>query len=182
MHSLPRKKIAQHIGVLLQNTEDRFPQTVLEYCLHGRYPHLSYFGYESKNDRELVLNALTTMELEAFIHRNILSLSGGERRRLSIATLIAQSPTLYLLDEPTNHLDLHYQMKTLQYFQNLARTQSISVCLTLHDINLAAQFCDHLLLLAENPSVGKTETLLTEENLSRLYQVPLTKRLGFYPY
>lgn len=183
LKNFTRKEIAKNIGLLLQNTEDRFPQTVLEYCQNGRYPHLSYMGLPSKTDRDFIHHALKMMELEHLSNQNIQTLSGGERRRLSIATLLVQSPCIYLLDEPTNHLDLRHQIQTLQFFHHLARTQSISICIALHDINLAAEFCDHVLLLnADAPLVGKTNLLLSEENLSRLYRQPLIKRLGFYPY
>ena len=181
---LSRKTIARHIGILFQQCHDLFPQTVYEFCRSGRYPYLNYFGWENEKDTDIVHQALETMELTELKHKNIQHLSGGERRRLSIATLIAQTPTLYLLDEPTNHLDLRHQVKTLTYFRSIANSQSISAFISLHDINLAAQFCDRILMLTGDGRfiLGQTKNMLTEENLSFLYQQPLTKRMGFYPY
>jgi iron complex transport system ATP-binding protein len=172
---LSRKEIARNIGILLQETQDFFPQTVFEFCSNGRYPHTSYFPWKNAQDKQMITQALYTMELENFAYRKVKTLSGGERRRLSIAALLTQTPQLYLLDEPTNHLDLHYQIKILNHFKQLAKKNSISVIQSLHDVNLAARFCEKVLLLFDDGEVlmGSKENILTTENLSRLYQHPL---------
>lgn len=176
LSSTPIKEMAQIVGILFQESRDVFPLTVSEYCSSGRYPHLNYLGWETTEDRHILQQALIDMELTALSTQNILTLSGGERRRLSIATLLAQSPQLYLLDEPTNHLDLRYQIKILNHFQKLAQSKSVSIIMSLHDINLAAHYCDRILLLLGNGQYlsGTTKNMLNEENLSYLYQHPIT--------
>lgn len=175
LDNLSIKSVAQQRGILFQDFHETFPQTVWEYCLGARFPHLPYFKKEDVQDTQIVMSALQTMELDEYIYRNITQLSGGEKRRLAIATLLAQTPDIYLLDEPTNHLDVRHQMKALKHFQHLAETKSAAVMMSLHDVNIAQQFCDHILLLFANGSAmqGPSHELLTTENLTRLYGHPM---------
>lgn len=174
---LPRKLIAQYIGILLQDFNPLFPQTIWDYCLAGRYPHLNYLKKESQVDKEITLAALQAMQLEHAKERVITQLSGGEKRRLAIASLLTQNPAIYLLDEPTNHLDISQQILVLNHFQQLVRNKPVSVIMALHDINLAHQFCDSILMLLPNGKVlhGATENMLTSNLLSELYQHPMDK-------
>jgi iron complex transport system ATP-binding protein len=117
------------------------------------------------------------MELHELKNKKMPYLSGGEKQRAKIATLLIQNPQIYLLDEPTNHLDLHYQVKILKHFAYLKTSQQKSIVMTLHDINLAAQYCDQILMLFPNGKTlyGKSEEILCEENLSLLYGHPIHK-------
>jgi iron complex transport system ATP-binding protein len=170
LFSLSRKNIAQKLGILFQESHDHFPQTVWEVCFSGRYPHES-----SKQDQDITEQALFDMDLQKKSNQLIHTLSGGERKRLSIATLLTQTPHIYLLDEPTNHLDLHYQVKILNHFKNLARNKSASILMSLHDINLAAHYCQKVLLLFGDGTylAGPTHSLLKNPYLSQLYQHPI---------
>jgi iron complex transport system ATP-binding protein len=172
---LKPKVIAQTLGILFQDTSATFSQTVLEFCLTGRHPHLSHLGFESAADKELALAALTLMDLDKKLPQKVQTLSGGERRRLAIATLLTQTPQIYLLDEPMNHLDIRHQMQILQHFKNLAASQAATVMMSLHDMNIAQHFCTHVLLLfGDSTSLyGTPKDILTAENLSRLYQYPV---------
>lgn len=167
---LSKKNIAQQLGILLQDTMTFFPQTVFEFCLSGRFPHLNFFAWENAQDKEIVLRALTEMELDNKLTQKVHTLSGGERRRLAIATLLTQAPQVYLLDEPTNHLDLRQQLKVLQHLQKLT-FDNAAVMMSLHEPQIAARFCSHVLLLFEQTEVlfGPTHHILTRENLARLY-------------
>jgi iron complex transport system ATP-binding protein len=173
--TLSEKEIAQKLGVLFQDTPNYFSTTVFECCLTGRHPHLSFLGWENENDKSIVKNALQVMELENQAHQKIHTLSGGERRRLAIATLLAQMPQIYLLDEPLNHLDIRHQILVLNHFQKLTLSTNISTVLTLHDINLAQRYCTHILLLYADGKIlqGPTAQILTTANLTQLYQHPL---------
>lgn len=166
---LSRKDIAQRVGILFQQTNTIFTQHVKDYCLAGRFPHP-----RSQQDHDIMLAALTQVELSDRAHDCITTLSGGEKKRLAIAKLLTQSPTIYLLDEPTNHLDVRYQVKLLQHFRTLASQQNI-VIMALHDINQVQQYCDHVLLLLPDGQVkfGPTKTTIDCESLSALYQHPI---------
>ncbi|MDY6978535.1 MAG: ABC transporter ATP-binding protein [Pseudomonadota bacterium] len=171
IHRIARKQFARQVGLLLQTNEEAFPGTALETVLTGRHPHLKAWQWESGQDLALAREALQQVDLSGFEQRNLLTLSGGERRRLYIATLLAQQPQLYLLDEPANHLDLRHQHQLLGLLQQLCITQNKTVIMVLHDPNLAARYCDHVLLLHEDGNVegGPAEELMTAERLSRLY-------------
>lgn len=177
MHTLCRKQIAKQVGILFQDVNVSFPQTVFDYCLASRFPHLPYFKRENDADKQLVMHALETMSLLDRSQTLMEHLSGGEKRRASLAAIFAQNPAIYLLDEPTNHLDLRFQMQTMKHIRSLATNQSASVLMSLHDVNLAQQFCDHILLLFDEGEImqGTTKDLLTEKNLTRLYQQPLQR-------
>lgn len=170
---LSRKEIAQQLSLLLQHQEDHFPGTVLESVLIGRHPHLKSWQWESENDINLALETLTLVGLENFSERSILTLSGGERQRVALATLLVQQTKIRLLDEPVNHLDIHHQhevMKTLT-----SNNKDITNVFVLHDVNLAARYCDHALLIYNGGTTrqGRCDEVLTADNLSELYQHPL---------
>ncbi len=177
---LSRKHIAQHIGLLLQHHEDSFPASVLETVISGRHPHISQWRWENETDHEIALQALQSVALQDLAARPVNQLSGGERQRVAIAGLLTQKPDIYLLDEPNSHLDLNYQIQILNHFSQLAREQHNTIIMSLHDINLAARYCDHLLLLLGDGEClqGSTNTLLNTENLQRLFQHPLQEING----
>jgi iron complex transport system ATP-binding protein len=174
--SLPRRRVAQRLGLLMQQPEDSLPATVLETALIGRHPHLDFWRWESHADVAIARRALKNVGLEGLEQRVQTALSGGERRRLDIATVLVQDPQLFLLDEAAHQLDLQHQMALLGQLKRLAETQGRAVLMSLHDINLAARFCDSILML-----FGGGETLLdaadkalSAENLTRLYHTPVT--------
>ncbi|MDH5766873.1 MAG: ABC transporter ATP-binding protein, partial [Gammaproteobacteria bacterium] len=144
---LNRKQVAQKIGLLLQHHEDAFPTSILETVLIGRHPYIPNWQWESAMDKQLAMNALEQVELQHMAHRQTNQLSGGERQRVAIATLLTQNPEILLLDEPNSHLDLNYQVKLLDHICQYARENNQAVIMSLHDINLAARFADHLIFL-----------------------------------
>lgn len=185
---LPRREVARRIGIVFQDLVDPFPATVLETALVGRHPHLRAFDWETARDHELARRALAEMGLEGLEGRPVHSLSGGERRRLGIATLLVQDPPLCLLDEPTNHLDLRHRIRLLEFLRGRAAEQGKAMVMVLHDVNLAARFCDHLLLLygRGETETGPSEKLLTRDRLSRLFRHPIEavgdgRRTYFHP-
>ncbi len=172
-----RKAIARKIGLLLQENEFSFPCNVLEAALIGRHPHLKNWQWENGNDHHIAIQALALTGLSKLKDRPTSTLSGGEKRRLNIATLLTQDPDILLLDEPTNHLDLKAQLEILTLFQQLIRQQNKTAIMVIHDPNLAVRYCDHILLLTGQGQwlSGETSRLINCTNLSRVYGCGIKK-------
>lgn len=168
----PRRALARKLGLLTQTTEDPFPSTVLDSVLVGRHPHIDFWRWESDADRAIARAALAAVTLEDLAERDVDTLSGGERRRVALATLLAQGPDVLLLDEPINHLDPHHQLDVLQLLRENAHAGR-TVVMSLHDAGLAARFSDHALLLFGNGEwlSGPTAEVLTPETMTKLYGV-----------
>ncbi|MDX1251434.1 MAG: ABC transporter ATP-binding protein [Gammaproteobacteria bacterium] len=175
LDTLPRRRIAQSIGVLFQHSEDPFPGTVLETVLIGRHPYLAAWQWEGAEDRRRAQQALAAVGMEEMMDRQVATLSGGERQRLAIATLLIQEPRLMLLDEPANHLDLHHQIAILDLLAGQVRDEGRALLMIGHDLNLTARYCDHaLLLFGEGETLcGEVAEVLTESHLERLYGHPI---------
>ena len=175
LSELTRKQIAQKTGLLLQHIEDPFPSSVLETVITGRHPHIPALQWESSQDYELAEQALLTVDMQELKHRPVNQLSGGERQRVSIATLITQNPDIFLLDEPNSHLDLHHQSTLLTWLCNYAQKNHRVLMMSLHDINLAAKYCDHILLLFGDGKylAGSREDMLNESNLEKVFCHPI---------
>ena len=170
LHTAPRQLTAQHLALLPQDVDDIFPATVMDTALIGRHPHIGRFRWESTEDYEAAKDALRTVGLAALSERDILTLSGGERRRLAIAQILTQAPDVYLLDEPTNHLDPQHQLDALRVFRGAADSGA-AVIASLHDVNLAVRYADRCLLLFGDGrwELGRSADILTEERLSELF-------------
>jgi iron complex transport system ATP-binding protein len=170
---------ARFRGLLPQQQPDHFGASVLETVLIGRHPHLGRWGWETTEDEAIARRALADVGLQGFETRDVLTLSGGERQRVAIATLLAQSPQLFLLDEPLNHLDLHYQIATLELFRSIVRGGDTrhGVVMVLHDINLAARYADHIILLdgCGGVKAGDRDSVLRADLLSQAFGHPLRR-------
>ena len=171
----PRRQVAQRCGMMFQDSDEAFPSSVMEAALIGRHPHLHAWEWEGARDEAIARAALDAVGLSGLEARSTATLSGGERRRLALATLLVQDPQLFLLDEPVNHLDVHHQIAALDLLTRLAREQGRTLLMVLHDVNLAARYCDKLLMLLGDGETlqGSTRELLTEVNLERLYRHPM---------
>ncbi len=171
---LSRHLVARQLALLPQHVDDIFPATVLDTALIGRHPHIGRFNWESAHDVEIAGAALEAVGLATLRHRDVLTLSGGERRRLAIAQVLTQDPRILLLDEPTNHLDPQHQLDALRLFRDKADSGA-SVIASLHDANLAVRYADRCLLLYGDGrwDLGATEKVLDSDKLSRLYGTPM---------
>jgi iron complex transport system ATP-binding protein len=169
-----RQDIAKLLALLPQHVDDIFPATVLDTAMIGRHPHIGRFNWESEHDFAVTLAALDAVGLSGLSARDVLTLSGGERRRLAIAQVLTQQPAVYLLDEPTNHLDPQHQLDALQLFRDKANAGAIVVA-SLHDVNLAVRYADRCLLLYGDGrwDLGTTGEILNVERLSALYSTPM---------
>lgn len=167
----PRRERALTLGLLMQSYEYPFPASVMTAVLTGRHPHVAAWRWESAKDRARAREALASVDLAGFEHRNVDTLSGGERRRLALATLFAQNPAVMLLDEPVNNLDPRYQVSIMRMLQQQA-SGGHTVLVSLHDVNLALACCLHALLLFGDGDwiAGTASEVITTENLERLYQ------------
>ena len=169
-----RQEIARRLALLPQHVDDIFPATALDTVMIGRHPHIGRFGWETENDVQIAMRALTAVGLESLAGRDVLTLSGGERRRLAIAQIITQQPDVYLLDEPTNHLDPQHQLEALQLFRDSADAGAVVIA-NLHDVNLGVRYADRCLLLYGDGEwdLGRTGDILNSERLSTLYGTPM---------
>jgi len=180
--TLSRHDIAKQIGLLLQTQQDPFPGKVIEHVLIGRHPYLKALEWESESDYQIAIDALNTVGLTGFEDRDLQSLSGGEYQRMLIAMVLVQQPSIYLLDEPINHLDWQHQHQILSTLVSLIDTSRVeqttsSVVMALHDVNLAARYCSHVLMMFDDGQVksGPTADMLTTESLEDLYHTPIVQ-------
>ncbi len=171
-----RRTIGQRLALLPQEAGDAFPATVLETALVGRYPYLGPWRWEGAADYQRAQEALIQVGLGDLADRPVATLSGGERARLRLATFLVQDTPVGLLDEPTNHLDVGHQVRLLTLLRERNQIQGGTLLMALHEVNLAARYCDHCLLLYGDGAVemGPTAQVLTVPNLERLYHHPVT--------
>ena len=172
--AMPRRDIARSLALLTQDTEDIFPATVMDTVLIGRHPHVGRLRWESAEDHDIARAALDAAGIGDLAERDVLSLSGGERRRLAIAQILTQEPRVYLLDEPTNHLDPQHQLDAMRVFRTAA-DRGAGVIASLHDANLAARFADRCLLLYGDGrwELGPAGAILDEARLEAVYAVAM---------
>ena len=168
---IDRQKLAQLVAVVPQNPTLPAPFTALEVVLMGRTPHLGLLRYEGKKDLAIVKGVMQATQTLAFAERRVGELSGGERQRLTIARALAQEPKIILMDEPTANLDINFQIETLDLARQLCLKQKLIVVVTLHDLNLASQYCDRLVLLSDGSVYcqGIPETVINAQTIKDVY-------------
>jgi len=170
LEALSPRARARRRGYLPQDSVDHFPATVQETVLVGRHPHLGRFEWESTADVALASRALARFGLGGFEARDVRTLSGGERRRVALAALVAQEPGLMLLDEPSSHLDLGQQVAALDALAAIAQERGTALVMVLHDLHLALRYADHAIALGGGRAVtGRADEVLTTGALSALF-------------
>ncbi len=165
---LSRRRAARLVALVPQHPVLPGGMTAAEYVLLGRIPHLGYWAAEGIADRRLALAALERLDAALLADRPLRALSGGERQRVVLARAVAQDAAVLLLDEPTASLDIGHQQQVLDLVEGLRRERSIAVLGALHDLTLAAQYADRLVLLDRGRVVaeGPAEVVLTPERLT----------------
>jgi len=171
LYKMSPREVARKMAVVPQETAVNFPFTVEEIIMMGRSPHLGRFQAEGKRDYEITSRSMDLTNTRHLAGRQITAISGGERQRVIIAKALAQEPELILLDEPTSHLDINQQVEILSLLQRLNREGGLTVLAVFHDLNLAAQFCDLMILMHGGKAyrVGKPDEVLTAENIEEVY-------------
>jgi len=173
LSSFTRRELARHVAVVPQETHPAFEYSAMEMVLMGRHPHLGAFQLEGPADFAIARESLTVTGTVDLADRNYMTLSGGEKQRVIIASALAQATELLLLDEPTASLDLGYQLEVASLLARLNRERQVTMVLATHDLNLAASLCDRLVLLRGGQVLaqGPTNDVLTGAMVQQLYDV-----------
>ncbi|MEJ3748391.1 ABC transporter ATP-binding protein [Actinomycetes bacterium KLBMP 9797] len=168
---LRRRQRAQLVATVPQSPVVPPGMAVLDYVLLGRTPHIPPLGRESATDLVAVHEALERLDLVTFAGRQLSTLSGGERQRVFLARALAQGAPLLLLDEPTSALDIGHQQEVLELVDQLRRDHGLTVLATMHDLSVAGEYADRLVLLAggQVAAVGSPREVLTQELLATHY-------------
>jgi len=173
INEMSRREIAGQIAVVAQENETRFPVTVLEFVLSGRYIHGGALGWETERDLDFARNALRDCDLDGFEDRLMNHLSGGERQRVVLARALAAGSMTLLLDEPTANLDLSHQAMMFRLVRKRCAECGCSAIVITHDLNLAAEFADEIVILKAGKiaAQGSPVEVLTAENIHDAFGV-----------
>src|SRR5258708_19068564 len=171
--ALARRAVARHIAVVAQESDLRFPVTVMEFVLGGRHAWTTAWGWETERDVEIARAVLRETELEDFAARFMNELSGGERQRAVLARALATEASVFLLDEPTANLDLAHQATMLRLVRSRWRKGSAAAVVVTHDVNLAAEFADRVLLMKDGQAIasGPPREGLTQDLLRKVFDL-----------
>ncbi len=176
---LRRKEIACHIAMVPQNGGVYHYQTVFQFTMQGRSPHLSLLGFESIRDEEITLESLEMTQLTGYANSRVSEISGGEKQRLLLARALAQQTQILLLDEFTANLDINYQVELARLVKRITRGKHLATLVVSHEINLMATFCDRMILMAGGTirHQGNVAEVLTQENLKGIFGLDFSVRV-----
>lgn len=168
---IPRQELARLLGVVPQMPLLPSAFTAFDIVLMGRNPHLGLFQYEGPRELAIAWRAMAKTGTQSFAGRRVSELSGGEIQCLLIARVLAQETKAILLDEPTANLDIGRQVEILDLIKNLCRENKLSVLAALHDLNLASQYCDRLVLINNGRihAEGTPVEVITPRNIEDVY-------------
>ncbi len=178
--ALNRRQRARRMGYLPQSPVWPDQLGVADYLLLGRVPHAGYFGHSNTDDEQIVTDVLHRLELSELAHRSLGSLSGGERQRALLGRALVGRAGVLIADEPTAALDLGHQQRTLGLLDRLRRDDGLTVITAMHDLTLAAQYADRLVLLQRGRlvTVGSPAEVLTEQTIAEVYSADVTVGTG----
>lgn len=174
-HSLTPRIRAQRIAMVQQESPLLFPSRAWEFVLQGRHPYSRTLRFETREDLAIARNALAQVGAEHLSERWMDQISGGEKQRVILARALSQQPLLLLLDEPTLHLDIGSQVGLLDTLRKLAAENRYTVVVVTHELNLAAQYADQIVLLQRGRTlrVGPPSAVYQRELLEQVFQTPL---------
>jgi iron complex transport system ATP-binding protein len=176
LNRLSRSRVARYVAVVPQAMEVPFSFRGAEIVLMGRAPYLGRFGWEKQKDLEVAREAMVLTDVDDLGNRPFWELSQGEKQRVLIARALAQEPKVILLDEPTSHLDINHQVEIHELIRRLNSERNLTVLHVSHDLNLAAEYCHRMILLHRGSifSMGTPSSVITEENIRRVYQAKVS--------
>lgn len=172
--SLPRQALARRLAWVPQESTLRTPMTARELVAQGRFAHLGPLGRLQRADHAAVDEAMESVSVTHLMHRNWMSLSGGERRRVMVARGLVTGARTLMLDEPTASLDIEHALRMMDLMKQLA-DRGFTVVTVLHDLDLAAQYADHVLILRDGRAdyAGSPDEVLTHTTIADVYNVDL---------
>ena len=183
MEQMGNKEIARYMAVVSQENHVSFDFSVMEIMKIGLYARRTYKEHGRGDDTARCEAALDSVGMLPFKDRSFLSLSGGEKQKVLIASAFSREPELIVLDEPTNHLDVGYQFLILDIMK---QRQDVTIFTSIHDMNMAMQYCDHIIAIKKGKvfATGTPQEVLTPENLKALFRVKaeLLEVPGKLPY
>ncbi|AGI48170.1 ABC-type cobalamin/Fe3+-siderophores transport systems, ATPase component [Thermoplasmatales archaeon BRNA1] len=173
MEDISKRDVAKTVAVVPQTNEIRFSFTVREIVSMGRMPFQGLMSGESREDRDIIEEAMRKTGVDRFADRRINTMSGGERQRAIIARAIAQKPKILLMDEPTLHLDVSMQFDALNLVYRLSKEEGLTVVIVSHDLSMVARYCDRILMIKDHKvhSIGTPEEVLTPESMREVFNV-----------
>ena len=173
LNTFSRRNLAQHLALVPQDIVIGFDFSVYDIVLMGRHPHVPRFCHPSKEDLAIVDRTLKLLDIEYLKERTVTHLSGGERQRVIVARALAQNTSVLMLDEATSNLDIEHTIEILRVLRNRIKTSGNTVIAAIHDLNLAAAFCDELLVLHDKRlyTIGPVQRVLTDTMLKEVFSV-----------
>lgn len=182
LSSIHSRELARRLAFLPQTPTFPPEMTVSELISLGRYPHIRWHERFAEHDRRVIEAALDACELRPMAHRALSTLSGGECRRAWLAMALAKEPKSLLLDEPLAFLDVHHQLEVLEFLRDLHQRCEITVIMVLHDLNLAARYCDWLLAIRDGYTIasGAVESVIQPDVIQSVFDVNV--RIETDPY
>lgn len=169
LRKMAPRALARQVAAVLQEQPSDFALNVWDIVSLGRVPHRLGFFTAGHRDEEIISSAIERLGLSHLMHRSLGTLSGGERQRVMVARALAQEPQVLVLDEPTNHLDIRHQLEVLRLIRDL----DLTIITSLHDLNLAADVCDRILMLKDGSpqGFGTPREVLRETSVAETFQV-----------
>jgi len=175
LHDWPRQELAKQIAIIPQDFQLQFDYTVEDLVLMGRFPYLGRWQNYTNNDEKKVGQILMQLDLVSLKNKLYSQLSGGERRRVSIARALAQETNVLLMDEAFANLDINHQLEIMQLLSEINREHNKLIILVSHNINLASEYCGRIVMLKKGIVIadGTPENIINSKNLKELYNAEL---------